>query len=48
MFFLLYRTDTIFIAKTSKGHNSVNIVAGLTVLVLCTLSDGGLYFYKIA
>ena len=48
MIFLLYRTDTIFIAKTSKGHNSVNIVAEFTILCLFTSSDGGLYFYEVA
>ena len=40
-----YRADTIFIAKLSKGHNSVKNVGRVTVLFLCTSSDGGLYFY---
>ena len=31
-----------FHSKISKGHN----VGVVTVLVLCTLSNGGLYFYK--
>ena len=31
----------IFIGKISKGHNSVKRVGGVTVLVLCTLSDDG-------
>ena len=35
-----------FIGKHSKGHNSAKNVGGLTVLFLCTLSDGGLYLYK--
>ena len=29
------------------GHNSVNIVHGVTVLALCTSSDHGLYFYHV-
>ena len=36
----------IFIAKISKGHNSVKNVGGVAVLVLCTLSDDGLYYTK--
>ena len=40
--------DTIFIAKISKGHNSVKNVDGVTVLFLCISSDGGLYFYKVS
>ena len=28
--------------KISKGYNSVKHVGGVTVLVLCTSSDGGL------
>ena len=38
----------IFIAKISKGHNSVKIVGGVAVLILCTLSDDGLYLYKVS
>ena len=38
----------IFIGKNSKGPNSVTNVGGVTVLVLCTSSDGGLYFYKVS
>ena len=33
----------ISIRKISKGHNSVKNVGGVSVLVLCTWSDGGLY-----
>ena len=29
--------------KNSKGHNSVKNVCGITVLILCTSSDDGLY-----
>ena len=38
----------IFIAKISKGHNTVKNVGGVTVLFLCTSSDGGLYFFNIS
>ena len=38
----------IFMAKISKGHNSVKNVGGVTVLFLCASSDGGLYFYKVS
>ena len=37
-----------FIGKISKGHNSVKNGGGVTVLVLCTLSDNGLYLYKVS
>ena len=43
-----YRADTILIGKFSKGHNSVKNICGLTVLFLCTSSDGGLYLYKVS
>ena len=43
-----YRADTLFIAKISKGLDSVKLyVCGVTVLFLCTSSDGGLYLYKV-
>ena len=32
--------------KISKGYNSVKNEGGITVFILCTLSDGGLYLYK--
>ena len=38
----------IFIGKISKGHNSIKNVGGVTVLVLCTLSDDGLHLYKVS
>ena len=38
----------IFIGKNSKGHNSVNNVGEITVLFLCTSSDGDLYLYKVS
>ena len=37
-----YRADMIFIRKSSKGHNSVKNVGGMSVHVLCTSSDDGL------
>ena len=37
-----------FIAKISKGHNSVKNVGGVTNLILCISSDDGLYFYKVS
>ena len=44
----IYTADTIFIAKISKGHNSVKNVGVVTVFVLCISSDGGLYLYKVS
>ena len=41
------QTDTIFIGKNSKGHNSIEYEDGVTVFYLCTSSDGGLYLYKV-
>ena len=38
----------IFIGKISKGPNSIKNVGGVTVLFLCTSSDGGLYLYKVS
>ena len=38
----------MFIGKTSKGHNSVQNVGRVTVLVLCISSDDGLYLYKVS
>ena len=37
-----------FHQKFSKGHNSVRNVGGVTVLLLCTLSDDGLYLYQVS
>ena len=37
----------IFIRKIPKGHNSVKIVGGVTVLFLYTSSDVDLYLYKV-
>ena len=34
--------------KISKGHNSVKNVGRVTILVLCTSSNDGLYLYKIS
>ena len=38
----------IFIGNSSKGHDSVQNIDGVTVLFLCTSSDGGLYLYKVS
>ena len=34
--------------KMSKGHNCVKNVGRVTVLVLCTSSNAGLYFYNVS
>ena len=34
--------------KNSKGHNSIKNVGGVTVLFLCTSSDGSLYMYQVS
>ena len=34
--------------RLSKGHNSIRNEDGVTVLFLCSSSDGGLYFYKVS
>ena len=34
--------------KDSKGHNSIKNVGGVMDLFLCTLSDDGLYLYKVS
>ena len=39
---------TIFIAKISKGHNSLKTVGGVMVLFLCKWFDGGLYLNKVS
>ena len=36
-----FQENTIFIAIISKGHNSIENVGGVTVLVLCISSDSG-------
>ena len=33
--------------KFTKGHNSVNSVVGVKILVLCTLSDNALYLSQV-
>ena len=38
----------IFIRTISMGHNSVKNVGGVMVLFLCTLSDNGLYLFKVS
>ena len=34
--------------KISKGHNSIKNVGGDMIHFLCTLSDDGLYLYKVS
>ena len=36
------------LGKISKGHNSVKNVDGVSVFVLCTLSDDDLYLYQVS
>ena len=38
----------IFIRKILKGHNSINNIGGVLVLVLCTSSDDDLYLYQVS
>ena len=38
----------VCILKFSKGHNSVNSVGGVMVLVLSKLSDSVLYLYQVS
>ena len=38
----------IFIGKISKGHNSLKNIGENMFFFLCTLSDSGLYFYKVS
>ena len=45
--FQSYWEDAACILKFSKGHNSVNSVGGVMVLILSTLSDGVLYLYQV-
>ena len=42
-----YRAAMVFIAKISKGHNSVKNVGRVMDLFLYKSSDGGLYLNKI-
>ena len=44
-----YGADTILILKNKKGYNSVNkTTLGVTVLVLCRLSNDGLHLYQVS
>ena len=45
--FQSYCEDVVCIPKFSKGHNSVNSVGGVMVLVLSTSSDSVLYLYQV-
>ena len=44
--FQSYLEDAVCILKFSKGHNSINCVGGVMVLVLSTLSDSVLFCTK--
>ena len=44
----LNRANKIFVRKSSKGNNYAKAVDGVTVLLLCTLSDGGLYLNHVS
>ena len=37
----------VCILKFSKGHNSINSVGGVMVLILSTLSDNVLHLYQV-
>ena len=41
-----YRSGYNCQIKITKGHSSMRNVGGDMVIVLCTPSDDGLYFYK--
>ena len=43
-----YRADRIFIRKISKRDKSVQNVGGVSVLILCILSDDGLYLHQVS
>ena len=38
----------MIMGKLLKGHDSVQKVDGVSVLVLCTSSDDGLYLYQVS
>ena len=40
--------DTISILIITVRHNSVNLVHGVSVLVLCISSDHGLHLYQVS
>ena len=46
--FKSYEADTISILIITKGHNSVNIIHVVTVLVLCTLPSHGLHLHPFS
>ena len=45
--FQSYWEDVVCILKFSKGHNSVNSVGGVIVLILSKLSDSVLHLYQV-
>ena len=46
--FKLYRGEDFYKEKFQKEHNSTKSVSGVTNLIFCTLSDGGLYLYQVS
>ena len=46
--FQSYGADTISILINTKKHNSVKTTQGVTVLVLCRLSNHGLHLYQVS
>ena len=42
-----YQGDAVCTLKFSKGHNSVNSVGGVMILVLFILSDSVLYLNQV-
>ena len=43
-----YRANMISFYEISKGYNFIKIVAGVTVLFLCILSDDALYLCHVS
>ena len=46
-YFTRYATDKLIIAKIKTGSNSVITYNRVTVLALCTISDGRLSMYPV-
>ena len=44
----MYGPDSISLLIITKGHNSVNVAFGDTVLVCCTLSNHCLHMYQVS
>ena len=46
--FQSYSADMICILNFTNGYDSVKTVGGVTVLILCILSDDALYVYQVS